>query len=575
MAEKPTYQELERRVAELEAQRELQTTRTAALDISGCRRLEEALRESEGRLRFALETSRTGTWSMNLVDKRGIGSLEHDRIFGYASLLPEWTYQTFLDHVLPEDREMADEKFRSAVQRQTNFSLECRIRRIDGEIRWIWAAGRYPVEVGGEPPRMAGIVQDITERKQGEQKLAAALKEAEEGRRLLEALMEHVPEGITIADAPDVRIRMVSRAGRELTGRPREVIEGIGVEEHAARWDLYYADGVTPARNEDLPLTRAVQKGEVVLGEEWVLRTPDGRQIPILCNAGPILDAEGRVTSGIIVWRDVSDRKRALNGLRNANLELERQVERRTAELAQQAAQLRALARELTLSEQRERRRMAQMLHDHLQQLLVGAKFRVTVLKRHFDPLVLETTQEIEQLIDACIQASRSLTAELSPPIMHEEGLNAGLEWLARWMADNHGLVIDLFMDEVPAPQAEDVKVLLFESIRELLFNVVKHSRTRSATVKLRCNSDQLEVVVSDQGVGFDPNAIPPAGLKGGGFGLFSVRERLHLVGGRLEIESAPGKGSRFVMTAPLGPPSPLEPDPLEADLFDAAGRKK
>ena len=183
----------------------------------------------------------------------------------------------------------------------------------------------------------------------------------------------------------------------------------------------------------------------------------------------------------------------------------------------------------------------------------------MTLLGRGGNDSVKQAVRETEGLIDESIAASRSLTAELSPYVLQEAGLNAGLEWLAAWMADKQGFHVNLEMEAIePLPEA--TKVLLFESVRELLFNSVKHSHVRSAKVHMGSASGFLRLVVSDEGVGFDPNAKPSTGDSGRGFGLFSIGERLELIGGRFEIESAPGKGSRFVLSAPITQPAARRP---------------
>ena len=137
-------------------------------DITARKKAEGALRQSEERLNFALEASHTGTWDLNLVDHSAVRSIEHDRIFGYNAVLPSWSYEKFLTHVVPEDRELVDLKFKYAIENKANWDFECRIRRADGVIRWIWAIGHHRFDASGTAQSMAGIVQDITERKQTE-----------------------------------------------------------------------------------------------------------------------------------------------------------------------------------------------------------------------------------------------------------------------------------------------------------------------------------------------------------------------------------------------------------------------
>jgi PAS domain S-box-containing protein len=267
--------------------------------------------------------------------------------------------------------------------------------------------------------------------------------------------------------------------------------------------------------------------------------------------------------SGAVVSRvtlsDITERKQSEEALRKgeeqlraANEQLEQKVQERTSELNIQARQLRALAGRLTMTEQRERRRFAQILHDHLQQILASVKMQAGGLEEMTYEDVKKTSEQIGALLNEALRVSRSLTADLSPPILHEAGLKAGLQWLSRSMFDKHGLKVEMITEADPKGLADDVRVFLFEAVRELLFNAVKHSESASAKVGLRVSGKELHVTVRDYGVGFEP-AIP-SGQKTStaGFGLFSIRERIGLFGGRFEIESHSGGGTQVVMTVPL-----------------------
>jgi CheY-like chemotaxis protein len=205
---------------------------------------------------------------------------------------------------------------------------------------------------------------------------------------------------------------------------------------------------------------------------------------------------------------------------------------------------------------------LAEMLHDDLQQLLVGAKFRLSSLNRSPQEDTRQAASQVEELIDESIERSRSLTGELSPPILHQGGLGPALEWLTVWMEQKHGLKVDLQIQDGVGVESEDMRVLLFQAVRELLFNTVKHANVKKAEVSLVGVDDHVEVTVSDIGVGFDPEASIPRQGRSGGFGLFSIRERLDLMGGKMEIDSAPGRGSRFTLRAPIVSPLAEEQTP-------------
>jgi glucose-6-phosphate-specific signal transduction histidine kinase len=237
----------------------------------------------------------------------------------------------------------------------------------------------------------------------------------------------------------------------------------------------------------------------------------------------------------------------------------ERALHERTAELEQRAIQLRALAAELSQAEERERKRLARVLHDHLQQLLAAAKFATASLKgRVADAGLKAEAQRVLDILDQSIDSSRSLTMDLSPPILHEAGLEAGLLWLVRWMREKHDLHVEVTTSEPPDPLPEDLRLMISHAVRELLFNIVKHAGTQRARVSITHDQERtLRIVVADQGKGFENDPADETAL--GSFGLFGIRERLAFLGGRMEVETAPGQGARVTLTVPI-PATSIQP---------------
>jgi signal transduction histidine kinase len=182
------------------------------------------------------------------------------------------------------------------------------------------------------------------------------------------------------------------------------------------------------------------------------------------------------------------------------------------------------------------------------------------------DAGVREQVQEAYSLIENAIVTTRRLTVDLSPLILNGEGLFESLQWLQSQMDQVHGLRVAIHVDgEIPTI-AEDMRVLLFQLVRELLFNVVKHAGVDAASIELSAQEQQLTISVVDEGVGMDFEGTSDEEPAGGGFGLYSIRERLGLFGGRLEIRSVPGEGTITRILVPIEDQVSVEsPRPIRA----------
>jgi len=304
-----------------------------------------------------------------------------------------------------------------------------------------------------------------------------------------------------------------------------------------------------------------------------VLETVEPIEREVSSNAGhcylvrvlPYRGEHESVDGVVITLIDITDRKRVEQQLRQAHDDLEKRVAERTAQLEDQKVRLQHLARELAAAENRERKRLAAMLHDELQQYLVALKMHLNVLQQKAESQdIRDAVSKSIALADDAMRSSRNLTHELRPPVLYEDGLVPALQWLCRQMAEQHEMQVSLETGDYNTSLDEDIRAMLFESVRELLLNIIKHAGVYRAEVTLAQADEQLSITVCDAGEGFDVQA---AGHKksGSGLGLFSIRERLETVGGDMSIRSAPGEGTAITMQMPMaiaadsGAPGKLE----------------
>jgi two-component system CheB/CheR fusion protein len=252
-----------------------------------------------------------------------------------------------------------------------------------------------------------------------------------------------------------------------------------------------------------------------------------------------------------ILNRNLEKRVQERDALLDELTRITRTLEDRVAE---RTSQVKALATALALAEQRERQRISQVLHNDLQQLLYSQALRLEMLRQLpvADPTaVLPHIDGIIELVQQAVNVTRALVTELNPPDLQSDEMETALVWLAEHMEEAHGLHVELAIQNDCCLPSRDIRELLTQMVRELLFNVVKHAGVDRAQVSLQQANGTLVLRIADDGQGFDVREVRARHVEEGGIGLFSIAERLSLVGGRLEIDAAPGQGTRMTIFAP------------------------
>jgi PAS domain S-box-containing protein len=486
-----------------------------ALDVTERKRAEEALKESEEKFRSLAEQSP----NMIFINKKGkivYANKRCEEIMGYPR---EQLYSpdfSFLSLIAPESIEMIKELFarhsKGEEIRPYDYSL------IDKQGRRIEAINSSKLIHYEGQTAILGIVTDITEHKKAE----GALRESQER---LKILFESAPDAIYLTD---LKGRFVdgNRAAEELVGFAKAELIGKSLAE----------SGLLSA--EQLPQAAAnlqkVAAGKPSGPSEYTVRRKSGSLIVIEVRTFPVRISDQVLSLGIA--RDVTERKQAQQKLLNDR------------------EQLKLLASALSLTEERERRRLATELHDQIGQSLVISKIKLDQLRKNQSSGELSgALDEVSSCLGQVINETRTLTFDLSYPILYELGFEAAVaEWLTEHIQEEHGIETDFEDDGQSKPLDDDIRTLLFRNVRELLINVVKHARARRVKVTTRRVKDHIRISVEDDGVGFDPVEVAAMAANRAEFGLFSIRERLEQLGGLFEVVSAPGRGTRVTMTAPL-----------------------
>jgi PAS domain S-box-containing protein len=384
--------------------------------------------------------------------------------------------------------------------------FEMRMLFGDGEYHWVQARALVTLGPNGNPQRIVGSISDISEKVLAE----------EERDRLFNLSVDMLSVG-----GFDGSFHQLNPAWVRVLGWSRDDILGEKL--------LHF---VHP---DDVPLMESVledlQGGETVRGEECRFRCRDGSYRWLSWSSFPYPEHELIFS----VVRDVTEQKEA------------------ETQVLDYQDRLRSLSNQLALVEDRQRQQLANAIHDGLAQQLFGIRAQVTLLKY---PESLDdyqaALQEILDIIDDTMKEARSLSFELFPPVLHEVGLEAALTWLAHNFQSKTGVTCNVLVDGEGEELPDDLRAMAYQSVRELLNNVYKHAEATEVIISINYVPNFVTLLVDDNGVGFEISRTHPEPTdQSSGFGLFSIRERLRSLGGRMLVDAKPGHGSRIFLSIP------------------------
>ncbi len=497
-----------------------------------------ALRQSEERLRLAQQAGRVGVFDRDLQNNTAVWTPELEELFGYPAGTFVGKTEDWARLVHPEDLPRMRAFLQAWIQSErTEGAWEYRFIRADGQVRWMEGRGRIFRDADGKPLRLIGTNVDITERKRAEEQL-------QEAHRRLNLHIDNAPLAVVEWDSNFHITRWAGEAA-EIFGWTSEEVLGKYIDElpwvYEEDWPAVkqvMEDMISGRRPRNVSKNRNVRKDGTVIHCEWY--------------NSAISDASGHLVSVLSQVLDVTEQKHAEEALRELNTTLESKVAQRTAELQHRARQLQKLTLELSETEDRERRQLAEILHDDLQQQLAAAKFHLGLLnsRAKHDPSQLAIVTQVDHMLMEAIQKSRSLSHELSPTVLYHADFAGALQWLADQVHAKHGLEVAVDPFGAVSVQSDALKTFLYKAAQELLFNVVKHARVNQARIRVRRLGRCICLSVSDRGRGFDPLELRQTP----GFGLLSIRERIELLGGRMKIHSVKGQGTTFHIVIPDGP---------------------
>ena len=355
-------------------------------------------------------------------------------------------------------------------------------------------------------------------------KAEKAMRESEQRFR---TLVQNSSDILTILE-DDGTVRYESPALTRVLGYETEEVVG------KSAFEFIHPDDVAPTMQ---GFEQCLAQPGVNVAAEFRWLHKDGSWVYLEAIGNNQLD--NPLVGGVMVnSRDATERRQA-----------EKRIEQ---ERAAHQEHLSTLASEISLAEERERRRIAVNIHDRIGQSLSLAQIRMEAIRHDMTGEAAETLNECVTLVGRSIQDSRSLMFELSPPVLYDFGFEAAVEWLIDQYRNKGDVILTLEKDDHDKPLSEAMRVTLFRAMRELLINITKHAKAGNGHITLSRDENLIHITIQDDGVGFEYRPDASHGNGDAGFGLFSIREQLSRMGGEIHIDSTPGSGTRVILIAPL-----------------------
>ncbi|MEX0647763.1 MAG: PAS domain S-box protein [Balneolaceae bacterium] len=387
------------------------------------------------------------------------------------------------------------------------------------------------------------IAQNVTERKKNGQEHETLLREIQTERERLADIFQHAPSFMCVLNGPDhiferaneLFFRLMGK--RDIIGKPvLKAVPEAAEQGFVDLLDQVYLTGETYTGT-SVPIRLHRNSGHKDVPEEKYLNFV----------YQPIRNSDNIIDGIFVQGVDLTEQKRAEEKLRSLN----RTLKEKNGTLLTYQEKLQFLISQLNRAEEQERHRLAAELHDNLGQILTIGKMKIDRLLKNND-VEENGINELSELINQAIRYTRELMSDLKPPpSLQQESLRKTMQWLADKM-ETYNLEVTIEDDEQIIPLSQEIQTFLTQCVRELLFNVVKHSGVKKAHVILSHQENQVQVTVKDEGGGFVPEEEKPSPGKEGNFGLFNIMERINLLNGSFQIHSAPGEGTTAILKVPL-----------------------